>query len=222
VGGLGWRLVLGSIRSAVAVSSLAQASEVAQHVVRAAGADADAHLRVDLRQDQVQLVVCAAGENGATYRDIELAAAVSAAVSQLGLRTEPGPAGARVVQGLEIAIDAMDIPAIRPFWKAVLGYGDETPTDGPEDPIVDPTGQGASVWFQQMDSPRPQRNRIHLDLSLAHDEAPGRLQAALEAGGLLVNDAWAPSFWVLSDVEGNEVCICTWQGRDEREAAALA
>ena len=29
------------------------------------------------------------------------------------------------MQALELAIDAMDIPAIRPFWRAVLGYGDE-------------------------------------------------------------------------------------------------
>jgi 4a-hydroxytetrahydrobiopterin dehydratase len=27
-------------------------------------------------------------------------------------------------------------------------------------------------------------------------------------------DAHAPSFWVLADAEGNEVCVSTWQGRD--------
>ncbi len=27
------------------------------------------------------------------------------------------------------------------------------------------------------------------------------------------------SFWVLADVEGNEVCVCTWQDRDEREVS---
>ena len=24
----------------------------------------------------------------------------------------------------------------------------------------------------------------------------------------------APAFWVLADPEGNEACVCTWQGRD--------
>ena len=38
--------------------------------------------------------------------------------------------------------------------------------------------------------------------------------AALAAGGVLVSDRAAPAFWVLADAEGNEVCVCTWQGRD--------
>jgi 4a-hydroxytetrahydrobiopterin dehydratase len=65
-----------------------------------------------------------------------------------------------------------------------------------------------------MDEPRPQRNRIHLDVSVPHDEAPRRIDAALAAGGVLVSDAEAPAFWVLADAEGNEACITTWQGRD--------
>jgi 4a-hydroxytetrahydrobiopterin dehydratase len=33
----------------------------------------------------------------------------------------------------------------------------------------------------------------------------------LAAGGLLVTDAHAPSWWVLADAEGNELCVCTRQ-----------
>jgi 4a-hydroxytetrahydrobiopterin dehydratase len=80
--------------------------------------------------------------------------------------------------------------------------------------LIDPTSQGPTIWFQQMDRPRPQRNRIHLDLTVPHDEAEARVQAALDAGGVLVSDAAARSFWILADVEGNEVCICTWQDRE--------
>jgi len=47
-----------------------------------------------------------------------------------------------------------------------------------------------------------------------HDEAEERIRAALEAGGRVISDAEAPAFWVLADAEGNEACICTWQGRD--------
>lgn len=65
-----------------------------------------------------------------------------------------------------------------------------------------------------MDVPRPQRNRIHLDVDVPHDEAPARIAAALAAGGVLLSDGAAPAFWVLADTEGNEVCVCTWQGRD--------
>jgi 4a-hydroxytetrahydrobiopterin dehydratase len=70
------------------------------------------------------------------------------------------------------------------------------------------------VWFQQMDAPRPQRNRIHIDVSVPHDQAQARLEAALAAGGRLLSNAAAPAFWVLADPEGNEACITTWQARD--------
>jgi 4a-hydroxytetrahydrobiopterin dehydratase len=65
-----------------------------------------------------------------------------------------------------------------------------------------------------MDAPRPQRNRIHVDITVPHDEAADRIKAALDAGGRLTYDAEAPAFWVLADPEGNEACVCTWQARD--------
>jgi 4a-hydroxytetrahydrobiopterin dehydratase len=114
----------------------------------------------------------------------------------------------RSVQVIEIGIDALDIATVRPFWAAVLGYVDR---DGE---LADPVGQGPAVWFQQMTEPRPQRNRIHFDVCVPHDEAERRLKAALSAGGRLLSDTRAPSFWVLADPEGNEACITTWQGRD--------
>jgi len=149
--------------------------------------------------------------------DATLAARISAAVGELGLATTPGDAGAaRPVQALEIAIDALDIPAVLPFWRAVFGYvvAARPIAEGHEVIVVDPAGQGPTVWFQQLDAPRPQRNRIHFDLTVAEDEAEVRIAAALAAGGRLVSDAEARAFWILADPEGNEVCICTWQDRD--------
>jgi len=40
-----------------------------------------------------------------------------------------------------------------------------------------------------------------------------RIDAALAAGGSLVSDEEAPSFWVLADPDGNRMCLCTWQDR---------
>jgi len=105
---------------------------------------------------------------------------------------------------------------ILPFWRAVLAYTDEPGHDGPTDPLVDPNREGPAVWFQQMDEPRPQRNRIHFDISVPHDEAEARVAAAIEAGGTLVSDPRARAFWVLADAEGNKVCVCTWQDRADR------
>ncbi|HVE18877.1 MAG TPA: VOC family protein, partial [Ilumatobacteraceae bacterium] len=79
--------------------------------------------------------------------------------------------------------------------------------------LVDPRRIGPAFWFQQMDAPRPQRNRIHLDVTVPHDVAEQRISDAIAAGGHMVSDARARAFWILADPEGNEACICTWQDR---------
>jgi 4a-hydroxytetrahydrobiopterin dehydratase len=215
---LGWRYLLGVLGASVPVSSLGQASAVAAMAVAACGPEADGHLRVDLRPDRVELSLQDRAANAVTRRDTELAAAVSTAVAGLGAAIAPPDSAAypRPVQMLELAIDALDIPAVRPFWRAVLGYGDEPGYAEPDAAVVDPAGQGPAIWFQQMDAPRPQRNRIHFDITVAGEEAEARVRAALAAGGTLVSDEAAPSFWVLSDAEGNEACVCSWLQRDER------
>ncbi|GIG62405.1 hypothetical protein Lfu02_67770 [Longispora fulva] len=212
VTGLGWRLVLGELRACVRVASFAEGATVAARVAAACGAAADEVLRVDLRPDRAILALRAPGEWRVGAREVALAEAVTGALVADGWRTDAGLGGdVRPVQALEIAIDAMDIEAVRPFWSAVLGYAEGTPGDNA---VVDPLGEGPMVWFQQMTEPRPQRNRIHFDVSVPHDEAGRRVGAALAAGGHLVSDAEAPAFWVLSDPEGNEACVTTWQGRD--------
>ncbi len=210
---IGWRYLLGTFATSVPVESVAAGLMVASAAATSCGADADEHLRIDVRPDRVEFRLQTRALASLSARDVELAHGITDAVRDLG-RDTGGAGGARAVQALEIAIDALDIAAIRPFWKAVLGYADERGQAGPTDAIVDPAGQGPAIWFQQMDSPRRQRNRIHFDITVAHDEAEQRLAAALAAGGRLVSDAQARSFWVLADTEGNEVCVCTWQDRD--------
>ncbi|HLI02220.1 MAG TPA: VOC family protein, partial [Acidimicrobiales bacterium] len=168
-----------------------------------------------LRPERIELAVRDRSSPTATQRDTEIVGRIASAVEGLGHR----PAGAaspeshRPVEMLELAIDALDIPTVRPFWKAVLDYVDE-PGAGPDGGIIDPAGQLPSVWFQQMDEPRPQRNRVHFDVTVAHDEADARVAAALAAGGRLLDDSHARAYWVLADAEGNEACVCTWTDRD--------
>ncbi len=214
---LGWRYILGTGRTYVRVESLAQGAKVATVIAAGTAAAAQGSLWLDLRPDRVIVVVQAPARLLLTAREVGLAERISQLVSELGLTTEAGVESdpAHSVQGMEIAIDAMDIPAVRPFWQAVLGYTDEPWGSGdPGAGLVDPLGQGPAFWFQQMDAPRPQRNRIHVDISVPHDEAGRRIADALAAGGTLVSDDEAPAFWILADPEGNEACICTWQGRD--------
>ena len=214
---IGWRFLLGTLRTAVAVDSVAQGTETAAKAVAACGEDADRHLRIDIRPGRVVLTLQSLDQAAVTDLDVALAHRITEALRAAELTTGPDVRtdAPHSVQLLELAIDALDIAAIRPFWKAVFGYGDEPGSGGPTDPLIDPDFQGPAIWFQQMDRERPQRNRIHFDLCVPHDEAPRRVEAALAAGGRLLSDRRAPAFWVLADREGNEICVTTWQGRQD-------
>jgi 4a-hydroxytetrahydrobiopterin dehydratase len=206
----GWRLVLGAICTEVLARSLVEAAEAASLSVSAVGANGQGHLTVDIRADRAVLRLQSADVCGVTGRDVRLAHKVSGALAARGLRPTPASGS---MQAIEIAIDALDIGLVRPFWKAITGYADE-PGSELQGALIDPSGRGPEIWFQQMDAPRPQRNRIHLDIDVPHEAASARIDAAIAAGGRLVYDDEAPAFWVLADPEGNEACICTWQGRD--------
>ncbi|QCB94302.1 VOC family protein [Cellulomonas shaoxiangyii] len=199
-----WRVLLGTLRATYRTPDWATGAAFVARVAQAADA-AGHHPDVLLRYGQVTVTTTSHDVGGLTSRDVDLAATVAALADELGL--VPAVPASEV---LEVAIDALDIPAVRPFWKAVLAYRD-VPTD--PGALVDPAGTGPAVWFQQMDAPRPQRNRIHLDVTVPHDLAEERVAAALAAGGRLVSDHAVPAFWVLADAEGNEACVCTWQAR---------
>jgi len=203
-----WRVLLGRLHATFATGSFAAGLELVGRIAAAAD-EANHHPDVDLRYPAVHVALVSHDANGLTERDVALAARISAIADDLGLAGTT-----ETTQTLEVAVDALDIAAVRPFWKAVLGYEDEPPPAPDASPALrDPAGLGPALWFQQMDAPRPQRNRIHLDVTVPHDVAEARVRAAVDAGGHLVSDAAAPSFWVLADAEGNEACVCTWQGR---------
>ena len=199
-----WRVLLRTLQASFKTGSMAKGLDFAGRI--GAAADAANHhpdLTITYPRVHVLLTTHEAGA-GLTVRDIDLARTISALAAELEIAAEP-----TAVTQLEIAIDALDIPAVKPFWEAVLGYKPKG-----DDDCVDPYGRGPAFWFQQMDAPRPHRNRIHIDVTVPHDVAERRIAAALAAGGTLVSDDAAPAFWVLADPEGNEACICTWQGRD--------
>jgi 4a-hydroxytetrahydrobiopterin dehydratase len=47
-----------------------------------------------------------------------------------------------------------------------------------------------------------------------YEQAEARIATALAAGGHMVRDQFAPSWWTLADTAGNEVDIATTKGRD--------
>ena len=180
---------------------------VGVELVEAIGALADAADRfpdADLRPAAVTVRLPIGEGPGFTDADVELARQISAAARELDIRAEPAE-----VEEMNLTIDALYRPRVLPFWRAVLGYEQV----GEED-LVDPRRISPPVWFQPMSGPRPQRNRMHVDVWVPQDQAESRVAAALAAGGHLISDEYAPAWWTLADDEGNEVDVATWMGRD--------
>jgi 4a-hydroxytetrahydrobiopterin dehydratase len=204
-----WRVADGGASTHYGTDSFAAGARLVEAISRLPGID-DHPPDIDLRPDGVglRLFTFAPAPDGLSDRDLEMARLISAVAAEQGLTAEPS-----AVQNLVLIIDAMDIPAVVPFWRAVLGYGVRADGPAPEE-LNDPRRRQPVVCFQQMDAPRPQRNRIHIDVWLPHQEAEARIAAAVEAGGRVVSDRMAPSWWILADPEGNEACVATWIGTD--------
>jgi 4a-hydroxytetrahydrobiopterin dehydratase len=101
---------------------------------------------------------------------------------------------------------------VTPFWRAVLGY-DPRP-DSPAEDLIDRQRRGAAFWFERMREPRPDGGgAIHVAVWLPQEVAEARVAAALAAGGRLVRDGFAPSWWTLADAAGNEADISTAANR---------
>ncbi len=157
---------------------------------------------VELRDDNVAVQVVTVGV-GLSDLDLELARRISRTATEMDLTADPA-----AVQQLEIAIDASDPEAVGGFWRAALGY-----VRVGEAVFVEPNLIGPSLGIRHKKHVGP-RNRIHIDVSVPHDRAQARVDAVIAAGGRLLGDKYAPSYWSLIDVEGNVVDIATWQGRD--------
>lgn len=177
-----------------AASLVAQVAEVADAQ--------NHHPDVRLGYGSVGFELSSHDAGGVTERDLALARAIQDLADVLG-------ATGKAVQPTryELAIDCVDADAVRDFWRVGLGY--EEVASGSDIELVDPRGRGPKVWFQYMDPPRTDRNRIHLDVYVPTADAEERVQDIVAAGGFLLTDEFAPDWWVLADVEGNELCVCT-------------
>ena len=156
---------------------------------------------IDVRADGVTIRLREI--DGMTQAHVVIAREISAAAHNLGLASDPTR-----MQTVQIAIDALEPAKVMPFWAAVLGHEEF----GGED-VIDPQWRNFGIWFQQMDAPRPQRNRLHVDVSVPPDQVERRIKAAVAAGGRVLSEH-PPTWWTLSDPEGNEVDVTSWLGRD--------
>lgn len=133
-------------------------------------------------------------------RHVPLARTVSAIARRNGAVSDRS-----LAQEVQIAIAAKPNEIDVHFWRAVLGY-----LPMADDNAVDPLGHGSTVWMQELDKVKPLRHAMHIDVSVAREHVRSRLEAAVAAGGRIVDESHAPSHWTLADRAGNRVCICAW------------
>jgi 4a-hydroxytetrahydrobiopterin dehydratase len=193
-----WVVVHGGATAVFRVGSLSEAARLAEAVAQApgiAGAGvlltlADTRVTVRLSRDIWSL----------EPQHIQLAQAVSSIAREHGAVCDRA-----AVQEVQVAIaakcDAIDVG----FWRAVLGYGPMA-----DDNAVVPLGHGSTVWMQELDQAKALRHAMHIDVSVAREHVKARLEAAVAAGGRIVDESHAPSHWTLADRAGNRVCICGW------------
>lgn len=140
---------------------------------------------------------------------------------------------------LQIVFDCADPDALGAFWAETLHYKTQDPPSGfaswedflkaqgvPEEEwglanaVVDPEAVGPRIYFQKMDTPKPTKNRVHLDLNISggrrvpFEERVKRVNAEVERIlrlGAQKQREWEEpdgEYWVvMQDPEGNEFCV---------------
>lgn len=192
-----WVILHGGPTAVFRVGSLLEAARLAAAVADVPGLEP----RTLLTAASDRLTVKLTREMwGTEARHVEVARAISELAREHGATADRS-----AVQEVQLAVaakpDAIDLN----FWRAVLGYAPMH-----EDNCIDPLGQGSTVWMQDLDPNKPLRHAMHVDVSVARDHAQARLQAAVAAGGRVVDDSSAPGAWILADRSGNKVCIAAW------------
>lgn len=204
-----WRLLMGRIRARFSTGDFAAGMGLVNAVAEAAER-ADHHPDVTITYGDVIVSLSSHDVHGITSRDLDLAREISALAAERGLAADV----AGLTQ-LDIGLDTGRGAELAPFYAALLG---STVQRGEP---VDATGQVPTIWWQDQhdldpDHALPEQSfeqRWHFDVWVPEDDAPRRLQAVLDAGGALVSDRAAPSYWVVEDADGNRSCICTTVGR---------
>ena len=202
-----WRHLLTGIRARFRTGDFATGLALVDRI-GAAAEEADHHPDISLTYPEVIVTLSSHDVGGITSRDLELARRISGFAAELGAEADVSG-----LTQLEPGLDTSAPERLGPFYAALLGG------DVERGEPVDPSGQVPGLWFQTPPEspedegaalpPQDHEQRWHFDVWVPHDEGERRLQAVLDAGGALVSDAEAPSYWVVADADGNRSCICT-------------
>ncbi len=194
-----WRVTGTGPQAVFTATSLSHAADLIAPVVAAAerfGILPD----VDIRPEGVVVRIPYRSPDGIPAAAGEFAAAVSRAAAQLQLPADPS-----LAQSIGIYVAQHSRADVRPFFNAALGYEAFGDTDA-----VDPLRCGPQLAFNPITGDSPARGRTHIDVFVPADQARARVEAALAAGGRLVDDSRAPAWWSLASTDNHGVDIASW------------
>ncbi len=147
---------------------------------------------------------------------------------------------------IQVVFDCADPDRLARFWAGALHYVEQPPPAGyaswnafleamhvprgdrnTASAVVDPEGKGPRLYFQHMDTPKPAKNRLHLDVNAGGggrvplEERKAKVDAEvtrLLGLGATILVPWEDQrlepweaqgeYWVvMADPEGNEFCV---------------
>ena len=194
-----WRVTSWGPQACFRAGSLAHAASLLPAIV-AASDRFDVQPDVDVRPEAAVIRVPYRGAGRIPAGTPEFAAAIAVEAAALGLT----PA-IELIQTVDLAVAQHPGIDVRPFWTAALGYDEQRADDA-----VDPLRRGPSLSFQSIAELPARRGRTHIDVSVPADQAAKRVEAAVAAGGRIVDDTYAPKWWTIASPDNHGVDVAGW------------
>ncbi|ACV06473.1 4a-hydroxytetrahydrobiopterin dehydratase [Kytococcus sedentarius] len=138
-----------------------------------------------------------------TQRDVNLARRISKVAADQGLVADPS-----AVVDFELGLETANPERVAPVWAALLtGDAASQGRGTPGDEIRDATRRVPNLWFDAGDEDAPAQ-RFHIEAYVAAEVAQQRIDAAVAAGGTVVDDSQSPRLTVIADPDGNRGVLC--------------
>ncbi|MET0812860.1 MAG: VOC family protein [Microbacterium sp.] len=201
-----WRVLFWGAHAFFGADSFTAGARFVSAIAEAA-ASLDKSPDVDVRPHGVTIRLFTRKDGALGENDAVLAARISEIAREQGLEPDPS-----AVQTVGIAVAQAEGVDTRPFWTAALGYVDLFDEDA-----IDPNRRGPHLWFHDLTPSKPGRGRTHIDVSVPADVIRARVDAAVAAGGRIVDDSNAPGHWTIASPDNHGVDLAAWPDFEDYE-----